>query len=634
MTIDTPKKKIPLNRTTHSVRAAQAVLQYGVGAMIDFPDQTLMCAAPEYWADKVIEIHDERLEKALKVDYFGMPGGKDEIQFRDGISYVRFPEWYFCPKCRKFQSLKKWYKEYKDKATKKEIERDPYMVKKIKCKPCKQDLVVARIITVCEDGHINDFPWEEWVHRRNVLGSREICANPTLTFKTGSSASDGLEGLKITCENCKANTTLKDAFDPRIFERIDSKNNTSVFNCKGNHPWKHKKEKCKKYPKALQRGASSVYFPVTVSSLVIPPYSEKLNTMIENSKAFKDCQTTLSNVPQEIKEIVIQSQLSTWAHNIALEIGVSDNQIIPILERKWCSEEDEIDTLSVKYKAEEYEALNGTVSLKESEAGDFIREEMDIKDYKIPGVKQISLIHKIREVRALVGFSRIQPVGNINYKDSRFVNVKEKETKWYPGYEVRGEGIFIEFCQDTIDEWLKNSPEIENRAIELNRNYRETIYGQLSQRDISPKFLLLHTLAHLLIKQLSFECGYSIASLRERIYCSEEEGKEMAGIFIYTASGDSEGTLGGLVRQGRSDVFGHIFKKAVESALFCSNDPVCILSHGQGRDSLNLASCHSCSLIPETSCEEFNVFLDRGMIVGTFENNELGFFNEWISKNR
>lgn len=131
-----------------------------------------------------------------------------------------------------------------------------------------------------------------------------------------------------------------------------------------------------------------------------------------------------------------------------------------------------------------------------------------------------------------------------------------------------------------------------------------------------------------MIKQLSFECGYSIASLRERLYCSEKEDeKEMSGIFIYTASGDSEGTLGGLVRQGRADSLGRIFRKAIESAEICSNDPVCILSHGQGRDSLNLAACHACALIPETSCEEFNVFLDRGVVVGTFDMPEMGFFN-------
>ena len=117
--------------------------------------------------------------------------------------------------------------------------------------------------------------------------------------------------------------------------------------------------------------------------------------------------------------------------------------------------------------------------------------------------------------------------------------------------------------------------------------------------------------------------------MRERLYCSESEIDPMAGILIYTASGDSEGTLGGLVRQGYSDCFPHIFEKAVESGKICSNDPVCISSEGQGRDALNLAACHACLLLPETSCEEFNVFLDRAMVIGTFEYPNMGFYSRW-----
>lgn len=97
------KTKIELNKVTHSVRAAQAVLQYGVGAMVDFPDQTLVTAAPEYWSG-MSRIYDDRFAKALGVDYFALP---------TNIAYSRFPEWYFCPKCRRFQPLKKWVAEYR-----------------------------------------------------------------------------------------------------------------------------------------------------------------------------------------------------------------------------------------------------------------------------------------------------------------------------------------------------------------------------------------------------------------------------------------------------------------------------------------------------------------------------------------
>ena len=127
------KDKVRLNKITHSVRASQAVLQYGVGAMVDFPEQTLMTAAPEMWSESVVEIHDERLEKVLKVDFFGMPGSKDDGKYQNGVSYARFPEWYFCAKCRKFQPLKDWLKDYQtDSAKKKLLENDPYMIKSVR----------------------------------------------------------------------------------------------------------------------------------------------------------------------------------------------------------------------------------------------------------------------------------------------------------------------------------------------------------------------------------------------------------------------------------------------------------------------------------------------------------------------
>lgn len=642
------KEKIKLNKVTHSVRASQAVLQYGVGAMVDFPEQTLMTAAPETWDSSVMEIHDERLEKVLKVDYFGMPGSCDEARYQNGVSYARFPEWYFCPKCRNFKPLKQWIDEYnRSPKMKKFREKDPYMIKRLRCPSCFQDLVVARIVVACSHGHIDDFPWVEWVHAKNILGAKKVCSNPTLRFTTSASSSEGLEGLTVSCTNCNCRTTLRGAFDKGAFEVLDKNTGGEYnFSCKGRHPWKNVKESCIEYPHVLQRGSSAVYFPISVSSLVIPPYSSILTGKVQNSVAFSDLRKaitetlkTINSLPgitvtQEMKESVIQEKITEFSKKISMEIGEKEEQIKGILERKWCSENNiDYSTTSIKYRAEEYAALNGEIIIKDKD-GEFVREDTNIDDYNIPFVKSISLINKVREVQALVGFSRLEPIDsdNTTAENSKItaVNIKEEDTRWYPGYEVRGEGIFIEFDEDAIDEWRSNNDIVNSRVKLLNDNYKKSYYGSLKEREISAKFLLLHTISHILMKQLSFECGYNIASLKERIYCSEPvEGRNMSGIFIYTASGDSEGTMGGLVRQGRSDVFTNIFKKAIDTAMTCSNDPVCSLSQGQGRDSLNLASCYSCSLIPETSCEEFNVFLDRGVVVGTMENPDIGFYSSY-----
>ncbi len=639
------KEKIPLNNITHTVRTAQSVLQYGVGAMVDFPDQTLMTAAPEYWNDKITKIHDERLEKVLGVDYFGMPGGKDETAFQEGISYVRFPQWYFCPKCRRFQPIKKWYTEYKLKASSKQKEKDPYM-SRLSCLECRQELVAARVVVACKKGHIDDFPWVKWVHKRNTnVNAKSNCDNPDLTFETGATATAGLEGLVIRCKNCNARATLYEAFDPNIFIRLDGKqtedntgNSTNEFVCTGNEPWKHNSVLCNEYPRAMQRGASSIYFPKTVSSLVIPPYSDRINKEIEESQAYHECLVKIADYDEDEREKKIKKRIDGWAHDIAMQKSLNETDVKRILERKLLFQQHEENsgykTTGVKYRAEEFEALMGAILGIDSKSGDFLREEINAERYNIPGIKRVSLIHKIREVRAMTGFTRIDPPGSSDLGQGvyGFVPVKEPETRWYPAYEVRGEGIFLEFDEKAIASWIERCPEVVRRAQELNGNYELTVQSGSSPKNITPKFLLLHTVSHLLIRQMSFECGYSVASLRERIYCSShEEGKEMAGIFVYTANGDSEGTLGGLVRQGYPDCLPHVFKKAIESSLVCSNDPVCISTEdGQGRDALNLAACHACTLLPETSCEEFNVFLDRGVVVGTFKNKNIGFYGDWV----
>lgn len=621
-----PVGKVPLNKITHTIRAAQAVLQYGVGAMIDFPDQTLMAAAPDYWDDQILTIHDERLEKALNVSYFGMPGGKDEFSF--GISYVRFPRWYFCPECRRFQPIERWVAEYKKKATKRELKSDPYM-KCPKCMKCGRELVVTRVVVACKNGHIDDFPWIEWVHEKNKGGRKDICSSPQLTFQTGVTSSAGLEGLEVRC-SCGARASLFGAFDKEdghtAMERLGK-----GYKCTGFHPWKNEHENCDEYPWTIQRGASAAYFPKVVSSLVIPPYSDRINTKIEQSEEYKNCLIKIEDFDDDEREERIRKRLDEWTSGISRQISVRPDFVKEILVRKWLQKlPEKYTTDSEHYRLEEFQALTGQLPPGELDSDDFIRESVDISKYGILGLKSLALIHKVREVRALTGFTRLNPPDSSDLGDREcgFVSIRPTNP-WYPAYEVRGEGIFIEFDNGAINNWLRKNDEAFKRARTISENYAQTYQGQINKRLITPKFLLLHSLAHLLIRQLSFECGYTAASLRERLYCSESENNPMAGILIYTASGDSEGTLGGLVRQGYVDCLPRIFKKAVETARICSNDPVCISSEGQGRDALNLAACHACLLLPETSCEEFNIFLDRAMVIGTFEHPNMGFYSNW-----
>ena len=621
------EKRIELDKFAYSIRASQAVLQYGVGAMIDFPTQTLMTAAAECWTGGK-HIYDERLAKALGVSYFCSPGGIDEEKNPIRMPYVRFPEWYFCPKCRKLQRLESWISEYEEKNRRRwnesEQEYENRIALALRCAECNQNLVVARIVTACEHGHINDFPWEEWTHKKD-----KKCPDPHLKIKTSPSGSEGLDGLTIEC-SCGAKETLRGAFGKDVFKTLDEITGERNFVCRGNHPQNLKKGECFLYPRTMQRGSSSIYFPIIRTSLVIPPYADRLNKKIEKSNEFK----TYNQIVEKLGKAHMRNHFRKSVDEIATEIGEEKDLVEKILRRKWFGSDDEHDILDVKYRIAEYDALSGQTTIEAKKGSDFLRKKMDAREYHLPLVESISLITKVRVVNALIGFSRINPV--CRETDDGFVAVKNSNIKWYPACEVFGEGIFIEFDRNGIDEWIAKNPEINNRIRIINKKYGDSLIGKNNPRSITPKFVMLHTLSHLLIKRLSFECGYSIASLSERIYSSEEsEGRNMAGIFIYTSSGDSEGTLGGLVRQGMPDSFPDLFRKAVFDAEMCSNDPVCILSKGQGHESLNLAACHTCALLPETCCEERNSLLDRGLIVGTFENKKMGLFHDLVNpKNR
>jgi Domain of unknown function (DUF1998) len=206
---------------------------------------------------------------------------------------------------------------------------------------------------------------------------------------------------------------------------------------------------------------------------------------------------------------------------------------------------------------------------------------------------------------------------------------EEPAESWLPAYLVFGEGLFFEFREALISEW-EQRPDVIARVSGLDARYR-TLQRNRRQpiEAIVPRFVLLHTLAHLLMNRLTFECGYSSAALRERLFVSANPKAPMAGILIYTAAGDAEGTLGGLVRMGQPGYLEPLFRRALEAASWCSADPVCLemgQRGGQGPDSCNLAACHGCALVPETACERFNRFLDRACVIGDIEKPQLGFF--------
>lgn len=279
------------------------------------------------------------------------------------------------------------------------------------------------------------------------------------------------------------------------------------------------------------------------------------------------------------------------------------------------------------YRRQEYE-----VFIRDIQAG-FPKRDLDIRSRPVVkyaelaacGFKRVALLHKLRETRAFDGFSRINSSGPSRHE--RRALFSQGEVKWLPAIIVRGEGIFVEFIHEQITAWeAAHKDALDLRLKPLSQSLAAlAVQRNQPMMAISPGYLLLHTFAHVLITELVQECGYGSASLRERIYWGSGE-EPMSGVLIYTAAGDSEGTMGGLVRMGEPDRLGSIVINAINKARWCSSDPVCIESTGQGPGNCNLAGCHSCALLPETSCEEQNRRLDRAMLVGTLDNPEMGFF--------
>ena len=237
------------------------------------------------------------------------------------------------------------------------------------------------------------------------------------------------------------------------------------------------------------------------------------------------------------------------------------------------------------------------------------------------------MLDKLRETRAFVGFSRVYTSAS-STPTKRWKLISRTQKNWLPAVVVRGEGIFLVFDAVLLDDWDKRFGALHRERLkQVNLNLQAQAQRRQAHVDAaSPKFVLLHTFAHVLISQLVFDCGYGSSSLRERIYFSETH-PQMSGILIYTAAGDSEGTMGGLVRMGEPGLLDQTIARALDRARWCSSDPVCIESPGQGPDSCNLAACHSCALLPETSCEQQNRLLDRGMLIGVLDRPEVGFFS-------
>lgn len=625
------------------IRRAQLIAPFGVGAMTILRDGvSVITCGLDHWYQREAEdtrddvdidefiFHEWRLERLLRVKEFRLPpdyrrpfrGSVNNSNCFLTVPFLRFPEWHFCPHCHLLERVPSSHSGA------------------FYCPECDQTrfkrhaMLQVPFVAMCDHGHIQDFPWREWVHK----SLRPACGGKIRLFATGGAS---LAAQKVECA-CKASRTLMRITDHDnkssfLTDNLDSSG--TPFLCTGQSIWlgPEASEACSRPLKGSLRSASNVYFAQVKNAIFLPQGKgkslEELTEALQRPplsgaiNLFKSMNQMIT--PSALKQLY-RPQLEKFKDD---DIKEAIDDVLGVAGDNRGEASNILEDIETAFRREEFQALGKarteeqlvTLPIPASEYKGAIRECL----------QSVVLINKLRETRVLAGFTRIYPENDQAPQDRKSMLRAEHlpaGEEWLPAYKVYGEGLLLVFRESQLSTWEnKWQEQLKHRLAPLVQNYIQvgTRRG-LPPRPISPRFVLIHTLSHVLMNQLTFECGYSSAAIRERLYVSDNENHPMAGLLIYTAAGDAEGTMGGLVRMGKPGYLEPVMQKALIKARWCSADPVCMEQGergGQGPDSCNLAACHNCALVPETACEEFNRFLDRGILVGTFDSN-IGYFPE------
>ena len=603
-----------------SIRSTQYVTAFGPGAIFDFGGESLIAMDQDAWNPRrATEILLPRLQQQASsicgrpINHFLVPPIQDDRNDRAGesdagVPYYRFPRWLFCPDCR---HMARWEQRDEEDLLRR-LNQPNGANSKPTCNKCHAgaDLVPMRFVYVCKAGHIGDINWPDWVHSHpqgndNQPGCRSV-KDLSLNARTG--AGGGLASLVIQCNACKAKRSLGDLMTPTEISR-------SGTSCRGTQPWSRQGGQCNEMPRAEQRGSSNVYFPRLLSALDIPDLDSRPQTVTLDWSELNEWKRRYHNQSLLLSRGSIKLG---WRPGITAAgeiVGLTYDEACAYIEQAPTTALIEPQPKSIAVSLADADEL-----LKEDEWTAFLADRTfdqfkclrhEIKPCKLTGISFVTEVKTLREVRAFTGFSRLSP--------SNTVVPSSNHSQWLPGIEVFGEGIFLALDDSALLAWEHENGELLKARLDRMlraRNEDKGLVGTLPEP--TPRFVLLHTLSHALIRQLSFECGYETASLRERLYCTAGVNGQpgRCGVLIYTASSDSEGALGGLARQGVPDRFVPGFKMAIKRSSWCSSDPVCAESQSQGLGGLNRAACHACMLITETSCTCFNTMLDRSLLIG------------------
>ena len=640
------------------LRRSQIVIPFGPGGVYDFKDFSAMTMQVDEWDYNDKDCDDHQIKNARFIKYINKklrfyegfnskriykllhpPVAYDsnvskEIRAQMGSVKVRkFPMWGLCSRCNALSRFDPFSRSgNRCKNTRVEPKREG------KFTPCGQiknagKIEPVRFVAYCGKGHIEDFPWIKMMHRKCSqscdMHNRSHTVNQPSLYLVDNSLGNGFNSLMLQCGECGNATSLagvdRKTGKPNINDFVDEYG-MKIFQCSGKRPWATEDdEQCENMLEVQPRAASKLYSAVQCSSIFVPESDEvthdfildpDVQTWISENKLTSEIKLILEMMPsfKEKYELTIQQMLDM--------IQEERDLINAEIEEDGESEdEDDNDFLLLEYE---------TLCKKQVDDDKFISKAIPNDKFSSTINNKFSMLSQIKRLHssvALLGFNRMTS----DFSDTKLAfNAARTNANFLPAYEIVGEGIFIDFSYEKIQEWRVKNPGFKNMEKQLRANSSNNLFNNMySDSVFNYGHVMMHTFSHLLMNQLSIECGYALTEIKERIYFCEKS--KMAGILIYTASSDSAGSLGGLVRMIKPNYFESLVSNAIANARVCSNDPICKESSGQGNSGLCLAACHACAMIPDLACSTVpsNVFLDRNSLIGN-KKEAIGYFNDLL----
>lgn len=582
---------------TRKVRRMHTIYPFGVGAVKEIEGESFVACDISRWRDGGVRLLGvDRLLRTFNLTELRMA---DASKDANGTPFYRFPEWHFCEEraCRRLRQM-----------TLDEQESGPVCSGRPGVSHKPTSMKPVRYVQVCTNGHMQEIDWAYWVHTQS---DERGCRNKSdIRMEFDRKENKTL----VKCGDCGANRLVRDLIG-------DSRPGREM-RCLGRHPWESFKKggNCELSVHFTLRGAGNVWFPHSESGIVIPPDSdysirkELLQRLMEDQR-FKQL-AAAPNSPMAVNQ-------RTYLRNM---FQISDADIDDCLRAGRITPEGELGEITDTYE-EEWRALTDVRPTPDVRS-DFVIEPVPLDSLEFVGTNltaspgwlaSVTMVHRLREVRVLHGFTRVYP-----YSASPVAELAERgraklvpatlggET-WRPAVEVFGEGVFVTLREDLVQQWEARA-DVVDRLPAIRTAAANHFMGARLIPNTTARYLLLHSFAHALIREISFDCGYPLASLRERIYATRDaaDGLPMAGVLVFTADSDSEGSMGGLVAQARPDRILGLLERTIESMTWCSLDPVCSETVSSG--GINRSVCHACCLLPENSCELSNLLLDRQVV--------------------